>query len=337
MLKTARNYLELCRLHIWGFGVQCVLGALTVVGDALTVAQFVPLFAVNAITIAWSFVHNDYSDYELDIHAPDLARRVLVRGDISRQAALRAAIVLFGTSAIITYLSWPGLMPIGILMLIALLIVLYNRYSKMFLGADFVFATAGSLLCVLGAVAIIPTHDLRLLPALTWIVFAISFIDHLNFNAVLGGVKDALSDKKQGCDTIACRNIEVDDDGCMRISVGFKAMALLGSLLIIALVFLPFTVFSYPSNPWQIGLLIVFSGLTLFHTYEFVNMERHDRDIIAQVARKREMASKSLLVCMLAIWIGVSWTIFLLVIPMLFFVIFSVVMYGHPFRLPAEY
>ena len=68
VIQTIRNYLELCRIQFAGFGILCVVGAMTVVGAELTLMQFLPLFAVHVLTIAWSFAHNDYCDYEIDRH-----------------------------------------------------------------------------------------------------------------------------------------------------------------------------------------------------------------------------------------------------------------------------
>ena len=337
MFRNVKNYLELVRLHMLGLGVQCVVGALTVVGANLPYEAFAPLFAVHALTIAWGFAHNDYSDYEIDRHVPALRNRVIVRGDISRHAALSLTVIIFALSALVTILSWPGLLPISILILLAAFVVAYNRYSKTFAGSDLLFAAGGSLLLILGAVTVLPDQDLRLLPPITWVVVAISFIDHINFNAVLGGIKDVVSDKQHNCNTLACRNIDIDETGKMTISRRFRFAALAGGVAMTALAFWPFFWATYPSSSWQIALCAVFAGLNLYHTYRFVNIDRHDRNVIEKIARQREMAAKSLMLGMLVVWIGLSWTAIVFFVPAVSFAVFNAIMNGHPFRLPEGY
>lgn len=337
VIQTIRNYLELCRIQFAGFGILCVVGAMTVVGAELTLMQFLPLFAVHVLTIAWSFAHNDYCDYEIDRHGEDLSRRVIVRGDISRRSALIFATVIFATSLLVTTIAWPGLLPAGLLMMIAALVVLYNRLSKRFVGTDVLFATAGMLFVVLGAVSAIPNYDPTLIPALTWIVVAITFLDLLNFNAVLGGFKDLVSDKEQGCRTLAGKFTKVDSDGRLTTSAGFKIVTMSGTLLMIALIFLPFLVLPYPSTEWQIGAMAVLSVMTVFYTWKFVNVRQFDREAIGELAGKREFASNMLRLFMFVSWIGITWTLYLMAMGAAILVLFNIFIYGHPFRTPSAY
>ena len=337
LIQSIRNYLELCRIQYAGFGILCVIGAMTVVGEELTWMQFLPLFAVHVLTIAWSFAHNDYCDYEIDRHGEDLSRRVIVRGDISRRSALIFAMVIFATSLFITVIAWPGLLPAGLLIMIGALVVLYNRVSKRFVGTDALFATAGMLFVVLGAVSAIPDHDPTLIPALTWIVVAITFLDLFNFNAVLGGFKDLVSDKEQGCRTLAGKFTEVDSDGRLTVSTGFKVVAMSGTLLMIALIFLPFLVLPYPSIQWQIEAMAFLGVVTVFYTWKFLNVRQFDRELIGELAGKREFASNMLRLFMFVSWIGIIWTLYLMAMGAAILVLFNVFIYGHPFRTPSAY
>ena len=337
MIRTIRNYLELCRIQFAGFGVLCVIGAMTVVGEKLTLAQFVPLFVVHALTIAWSFAHNDYCDYQVDRHGEDLTRRVIVRGDISRPAALVFAVIVFGLSLGITILSWPGLLPAGLLCAIAALIVLYNRISKRFVGTDVLFATAGVLFIILGAVSIIPNQDIHRIPPLTWIVVAFTFLELLNFNAVFDGFKDLVSDRAQGCKTFAVMFVQVDGDGSITVSTGFKTFTLLGTFTMIALIFMPFFSLSYPSEPWQIAAMLVLSSMTIFYTWKSVNVRQFDREAIGETSLKREFASNLLRLTMLVTWIGVSWALCLMATSATILILFNIWIYGHPYRSPNAY
>ncbi len=337
MMRTIRNYLELCRIQFAGFGILCVIGAMTVVGERLTFAEFVPLFAVHVLTIAWSFAHNDYCDFEVDRLGEDLSRRVIVRGDISRSSALVFAIVVFSLSTVVTLVSWPGFLPVGLLIGIAVLIISYNIISKRFLGTDVLFATAGMLFVLLGAVSIIPNHDAGLIPTLTWIVVAITFLDLLNFNAVLGGFKDLVSDQAQGCKTLAGKFVQVDDQGSIIVSAGFKVATMFGTLMMIALVFSPFIVLQYPSQVWQIGAMLVLSTMTIFYSWKFVSVRRFNREAIGELAGKREFASNLLRLTMFVSWIGIHWTMYLMGIGAAILVLSNVAIYGHPFRTPSAY
>lgn len=337
MLNKLRSYLELCRVHVCGLGMLCVVGGLTVAGESLSGMQFLLLYLMHVLTIAWSFAHNDYCDYELDRQAPDLQRRVLVRGDVSHAEALALVLALFVTTLLVAVICWPGWQPASILLVIAGCILAYNKVSKSFIGADVLFAAGGSLFVLLGAAAVIRDHTLANVPALTWIVFALSFIDHLVFNAIHGGLKDVVTDGKQGCITVACAGAAVDDDGRLTFRPLFKAAAWAGNIALIALYFLPVLAFDHPWTAWQLALMAAASAAMLFHTWQLFEQRRFDRRNIETVTRQRELASKAVLMCLMFSWAGWFWVLVIVALPGILYLVLNTVMNGHPFRLPQEF
>jgi len=337
MLKKLRSYLELCRVHVCGLGVLCVIGGLTVSGAALSGKQFVLLYLVHVLTIAWSFAHNDYCDYELDRQASDLQRRVLVRGDVSRSEALILSLVLFTITLLITIISWPGWQPLAILLLLAGCIVVYNRFSKSFIGADPIFALAGALFILLGAAAVMPGYSLLHAPALTWIVFAVSFLDHWHFNAVLGGLKDVVTDRRHGCKTIACAGTVVADDGSLTFRPQFRAIAWALNLVVVFLYFLPVLAFDHPASNTQLAVMALTSAIMLLQVGLLFRLRQFDRRRIEALTRQRELASKAVMVSMLFSWAGEFWVLMLMTLPMAFYMVLNSLMNGHPFRLPQEF
>jgi len=232
---------------------------------------------------------------------------------------------------------WPGWQPVTILILIAGCILAYNKVSKSFIGADLLFAAGGSLFVPLGAAAVAPDHTLANAPALTWIIFTLSFIDHLVFNAIYGGLKDVVTDRKHGCNTIACAGVVVDDEGRLMFRPGFKAAAWAGNIALVVLYFLPVLAFDHPWNTWQLVLMAAASAMMLFHISQLFALRRFDRRDIETITRQRELASKAVLMCLMFSWIGWFWFVVVVALPGVLHLVLNTVMNGHPFRLPQEF
>jgi len=332
-----KNYAKLARIEYSAFSVVAVIGALTVAGDALEISHFILLFIINVITLIWGFVHNDYCDIEIDRHSEELSERLLVKGTVSRKAALTIIIsgVLINLTLPLIFIS--SILPILILATCMILAALYNMFSKKLVSSDIFYAGSATLLCLFGALAVSDsTQGLQGIAGLTWIILAIMFIDHFFFNAIEGGLKDVRNDRKVGAKTIASYLV-VTTGKRMTIRNSFKAIAISLKVAIIILVFIPILFLYITHSLWQIILLIIMALRTLVLTVRILNIDSFDREKIGRYSIKQEVACKSLVPLMLVGFVGGPWALSLLLLPPLWFILFNYILHGKLLALPKSF
>ncbi len=331
-----KEYAKLARIEYSGFSCVVVIGALTVTGPGLSLSLALPLFFLNVLTLVWGFVHNDYCDRDIDRAAEELSDRPLVKGTVSPRAALRLIIVCVLLNLAVPLFFARTLCLAIILVGSIVLEALYNLLSKKFPGADFFYAGSAALLVLFGAVVAAGAQGLAGLGPLTWTILALQFIDHFFFNAVEGGLKDAVNDQKSGARTLASRALKKTGDK-LTVSVFFKLVFIILKVATITLVFLPFVVLDLPCRPWQLVTLIILALASLGFTVKLLNIDPSARQKIATYAVRQEIASKFLVVFMLIGYIGIPWAAFLLLVPPAWFFVFNYILHGKPFSLPKGF
>lgn len=335
-VSKIKEYLRLTRLEYSGFSCVVVIGALTVKGSALELTDAVLLFFLNVLTLIWAFVHNDYCDYEIDKRSEVLNERPLVKGTVSRKAALYIVVVCVLINLMIPLLVIKNTTLAIILVASIILSILYNAFSKKITGADFFYAASAALLVLFGALAVTDQKSVHELGALTWIMLAIQFIDHFFFNAVEGGLKDVDNDSRQEAQTLASRSL-IRRGEEMRVGKAFRAGFLLLKMMTVLLVFIPFVFFELPYYYWQLAALGVLSAGAVFYTVKILAVNLHDRRAVGKYALKQELACKSLIPIMLIAFIGLPWVAFLILVPFIWFNLFNYLLYGKLFALPKSF
>ena len=205
---------------------------------------------------------------------------------------------------------------------------LYNIFSKKLPGSDVFLSSTMALFCLFGALAVSDSnHGLQELDVLTWVIVMIVFVHVLIMNIMEGGLKDAENDRKAGAKTLAIY-LGVKTDKKMYVPSSFKTVIIFFKIITVVLISLPFLFYKLNFSILQIILMIVFIMWMLFSTIKLLNIKTFDRKKIGFHVRNHELASYGLVPIMLMEFIGLSWTLFLILFPFIWFVICNYVLFG---------
>ena len=332
-MPRVREFLKLVRVEYVGFAYMAVLGALAIGGADLELATVGWVAVVNVLVLMWTFAHNDYCDLPVDRQRSELDERVLVKGTISPSQAL--LVIATGILAALAI----GLFRFGAAPALALLgsiafAFAYNRLSKRLPGADLLFASSATCLCLFGMLAAGGT--LTELPGVALVVLAIVFIEHLFFNLIEGGLKDADLDVQGDVDNLATRLIECRD-GRMTVSPLFKTLAFGMKAVAIALAALPFVLLDEPYGPAQLALLGLAAVVSVVSLHRLLAAREYDWRRMGQDMIAQEMASRALLPLMLLGRIGVGWVVVILLAPITWYLSTVYFVHGRLFALPKRF
>ena len=337
MHGTLKEYGRLIRVEYCGLSLIAAIGALSAKGREVRAWDVLILVLINVITVIWGFVHNDYVDMDIDKRSKEVSNRPLAKETISTRAALAlvvACMIIAPTTAVIGFRN-----PMAVLILIVsgTLAFLYNLLGKKVVGADVLYAASAALLCLFGAVAVCGPQALpRGIPPLTWFIVGLTFSEHWFFNAVPGGLKDIENDRQSGARTIAVCLSEHADTGT-RLFFSFKALVLANKGLTLALAFAPFVVLRIESTPLQLAILLVIAWRALALTHRLLNADFSDRRSLGRTTLRVNVVSNALVPVVLVGFIGIAWTLFLVLLPFLWFAAFNYVLYKDVFTLPRTF
>jgi 4-hydroxybenzoate polyprenyltransferase len=276
-MMMLRDYIELTRLFNMGLtAVAPVLGALSMwdVGS-LELWRLCVLFLIGSMSHIYGFVINDVIDIRLDKLSKDLSARPLVRGSITRRAAVIFAISCMIGSFLLSLVFFSDmfryLVLAGILFIAYFLATVYNIASKKYPGMDLVLASAIFFFILFGAWTIgAPTN-------LAYIVALIGGIQVLFMNMINGAIKDIDHDKQGSANTVAIRLGARVQAGTMVLPLSFKSTGYLIEVIRIVLVFLPFVILGLSASLWQVALLVVLSLATFYSIYRLFSIKTFDR------------------------------------------------------------
>lgn len=176
MRSLIAEYLRLMRFPVAATtAIPLLFGALSVNVSSLSI--LFPLFIIGVLSGIYGFVFNDYIDAELDALNPDLSKRGLVKGTISKNAAKSIIIGCFCAVYILVFVFFYRnhiLFFSGLACLIGadVLGVIHNTFGKHLIGTDFLLALAHSLYLLFGALIVIEEGKPGIL---TWIFFVLIF------------------------------------------------------------------------------------------------------------------------------------------------------------------
>ncbi len=253
-----------------------VLGALSMwdVGS-LELWKLCVLFLIGSMSHIYGFVINDVIDIRLDKLSKDLSARPLVRGSITRRAAVVFAVSCMIVSFLLSLVFFSDLyrylVLAGILLLAYFLATVYNVASKKYPGMDLVLASAIFFLILFGAWTIGTPSKLA------YIVALIGGIQVLFMNMINGAIKDIDHDKEGSANTVAIRLGARVHAGFMVLPVSFKTTGYIIEMVRIVLIFLPFVILGLSPSLWQIALLVVLSFATFYSIYRLFSIKTFDR------------------------------------------------------------
>ena len=329
MIYRLREFSKLIRLQSLGVSTPPVVGALTVTGAALHVADFIVLFFIGFLSQVFGFILNDLADLELDKSSDYLSERPLIKGTVSQNQAKILLVVCFILGFGTTWFYFKSLSLIAVLFVVTLSGSVYDLWGKRFVGSDLLVAAATGLLCMYGALA--ASGSIHSFNAVTWIVIAAGFLQMLYMNIIDGGLKDADHDFIAGVKSIAVRlGVRADTTSyALRISLGFKALAIKLRSASVLLLLLPFYLHMPGFHLWQLFILFPMIILMYIFVFNMLFIEKYDREKIGNLIRLQEILRYALVPIMLMGLIGIGWALLLILLPLVWYALSTWFIYGR--------
>jgi 4-hydroxybenzoate polyprenyltransferase len=278
-----REYLKLARsFNAVLTGIAPVMGAIAM-GQYDLVMLFL-LFLVGFFGHTFGFVYNDIHDFDIDKSSKEISDRPLISGTISITKAWIFAVTSLVLAIILSI--WIGVMTdqtysIGILLISAGCIIIYDLISKKLPCTDLFVSLGIFFLILYGASTTVPS--LHQITTLTWIVCILGAIQAFFMQIVTGALKDVENDAAHGVWTLAISLGVRFQEGRLRVTNSFKIVAYGIQLLDLAIVFLPFFIIWNVTTlePWQLAQWATLALVGLFMLYlshQLLTMPLFDRD-----------------------------------------------------------
>jgi 4-hydroxybenzoate polyprenyltransferase len=330
MRSLIAEYLRLMRLPgAATVAIPLLFGALSV--NVSSLAILVPLFIIGVLSGIYGLLFNDYIDAELDTLSPDLSKRALVKGTISKNAAKSIIIGCFCVSYILVFVFFYRnhvLFFSGLACLIGADVLggIHNVFGKRLIGSDFLLACAHSLYLLFGALIVIQDGKPGVL---TWVFFVLVFCQLVYDNAVLGGIKDADHDILYKVKNIALSSgVRVHSDKTMVVPFRFQVFGVGVRFLSCVIVFIPFMLNILPYDAWQILVLFVLVILLVLTSIRMVTLKLFDRVYVRKLILLQEFLWYPAISLLLMPLIGFFPTLLLILLPGGWYVLFSVAIGG---------
>ena len=318
-------YARLLRLPgIGGLAIPPVIGAITV--GMYDVYNLAIVFVIGALAALFGFILNDVIDVEVDKLSDELKGKPLVSGDISTKTAIGICVFFMLLTFLLIFYLWYNetltYLKFGALLCIILAGVLgslYDFYGKQFVGSDFLVAISMALIFLFGALAF-DGHEPNII---TWIIFILTFNHLLHMNAVEGGLKDADHDYRKGVKNIALASgIQVKGENIV-IPLRFKAFGMGIRLFSACLLFVPFIFYKYEYYLWQIAILVLAIFGVLLFSIKLLSIKKFDRNKIRKYIAMQSFLRYSLVPIMLISIIGLTYSIILIIFPIVWYIMFT--------------
>jgi len=336
-IEWIREFLILIRIQQVGTSVTPIIGALSVRGSGLEISTAALLFLVAAVINIGGQVHNDLCDYEIDKQSKELQRRPLVKGTFSLRSAkiiILANLVL--VLAIILYF-FPSLYAIPTILIGFFFGTLYNVYSKRLPGADLFLSVSMALFFLFGA--IIATDNFRGFQDIsntTWILFGLVFIHVFLMDALGGGLKDAENDRRSGARTLAV-SLGVRAKKQLIIPLSYKTIILVFEFSTVVLTAILYLIIERNYQLVQLVLVVLILIGMVLSTLRLLLMKEFDRKKIKYVNRNHELFGYMLVPMILINTTGVYWFVFLILLPILWFMTFNFILYRDSWGNPKTF
>lgn len=282
------------------------------------------LFIIGAFSAIYGFVLNDYSDVKLDSLIEDLKGKPLVSGDIPSKNALLISVFLILFTFLFIAILWlgetiDGYKFIGLvcIFLAGILGSFYNIFGKKVAGSDFFVAISMSLVFLFGALSFGEPS------IITWLIFILTFNQTLHMNAVEGGIKDADHDYLIGVKNLALLSGVKVKGGIIHIPNIFKLFGMTIRLFSVLLLFSPFVFFGYDYDIFQIIILAFVSVVVLFFSIKLLVVKDFQRNAIRKYIGIQSFLRYSLVPIMLVSIIGWSYSLFLIIFPIVWYISFA--------------
>ena len=324
-----KELFKLCRLpSSIGASITPVIGALTVKGYLLNISHFFWLLLLGVFFNILGVVLNDFIDIQFDEFSKEIKDRPLVKKTMTPKAVFFIIIIGLVIIFSISIIFFWSLLAILILIISLDFGVLYNIFSKKLIGSDIFLASSMAFFFLFGALAVSDNiNNVYEIGNLTWIVFMIIFIYIFIMNVLEGNLKDVNFDRKAGALNIPVF-LGVKTGKKMHVTMSFKAIIIGLKILLVFFVFSTFFFFNLIFWFWQIIILIILVFGMLWITFKILNMSSFNILRFAFYGRIHGVFSYLVIPIMLMRFIGINWTLFLILFPASCPLIFNYLLYG---------
>ena len=285
------------------------------------------LFFIGLLIHVYGFVLNEIFDVNVDRKSDDLQDKPLVSGSVSVRQAYWVVGVSLVLLCVLMVAFFQAVVPFVLLILSLLLASVYDVFGKRLVGADFVLAGSFFCICLCGSSTV--SLELSFVAFLLGLVYFVQIVFN---NAVEGGLKDVGHDFKAGAKTLALRLGVVVEKGVLVVSKRFWLFS-----LCVKGVFIVLVLWLGAQPEMQVlfgeGFFVLVVGFLLlmgsvFFMVRFLRLGVFDRGRLKRLYSGHEMTSYAALLLMLYPVIGIGWSVFLIVLPLVWFLVFNVVLYG---------
>jgi 4-hydroxybenzoate polyprenyltransferase len=324
-----------------GLSIAPIFGAISLmdVGVHISLTAFFVLFIFGILKSIFGFVLNDYADLELDRLSDDINNRPLVKGTISKRAALGICYFCIIGAFVILFVYFNKnptfYLGIGCLVLALIFGTIYNLYGKRFMSSAFIAAAADALIVLVAAFVVSPDGILSIF---TWIIVILLFLQFLFMTTVVGGIKDADHDYMMNVKNIALvSGVKVDKEKKIFMPLKFKVYGYGIRFLSVFFVFVPFVFFGIEFELWQILLLILLVLLVLLLTVKMLTIKtfKPTDPKILQLFGLQGILRYFFVPVMLIPVIGLLNGLILMIFPIIWFII-SIPLSGKKISQPVE-
>ncbi|UCF11704.1 MAG: UbiA prenyltransferase family protein [Thermoplasmatales archaeon] len=229
-----KSYLKLIRPYGMLFlGFTPVFGAIA--NGEFKLPHLFILFIIGLLAHIFTFVQNDYFDVDVDSKSKYVSNRPLATGSISQKTVFIIFLSSFILSLVLVVGIFFSLQSFLVLLTSFLFITLYNKYSKHFLGMEYVLSIGIFTFGIFGALTV--SNNISYLAI---IISAVGFIQWLFSVGVSANLKDVEYDSKIGIRTTPMVfGVQVSDKS-LRIPIAFSLYVIGLKIIHILIVSLPF-------------------------------------------------------------------------------------------------
>ena len=325
---TIREYAKFIRLKSMGISTIAVFGALSVRGS-LELWHFLVLLIIGVFFNILGFVLNDIVDLDLDKQSKELSERPLVKGTVTKRNATMIIFICYIFIFCLGLFFFRDIVPFSVLVLSVVFGSLYDVWGKRFLGSDFALSGSIAFFCLFGALTVS-----REIGSFTIIIVTIIFYHVLFFNIIEGGFKDADNDRKSGVKTTAVYS-RVETGARIHIPKIFIIFAFVIESISTFFVFLPFVIIPavYNFQYWyiQMIILIMFIFLIFLSIIKMFTLSSFNRRKVRNIITFQEIKRYIITSVLLMSVAGILWSAALIVIPIVWHLLFSFIMFHKPF------
>ena len=321
------EYARLARLH------SAVLTGLTPVLGALAVGMMdlwilVLLFFIGICAHVFGFVFNEYMDIEIDKKAKFLSEKPLVKGTISKTAAITFAfgsVILGYVLLILLAHTQRSIQIFGIIFytLAWLAIGVYDLTSKRVRGSDLALALWTAALCLFGGFAVQNPAN-----PLLFIIAGLAFFQ-LWIQNIIAGLKDIIHDQLCSVTTTPLRMGVKFRNNRLLVPGKFQGGIYGLKYIHLVLVFIPIIFLWINVDIVQIIIISCLLITNFILVASIFYSTTYSRPHLLRIIGLHEILSYSIVPIMLYSIIGLRTVVILLLVPVLWLALSLKILYGR--------